>query len=156
MRLVGNSAGRESGGEGSNPSTARSKGIAGKIKPCCWARNLKPEPGQDGHRWFEEPTGYAQQGKRSAEGQSTGQARRLRHTGDDQRSAWLIISRAPRAGRWLGRCNIHRGEIDVSLFGPGVERPRDIKAEQSRARLDDANESTRRTVTVEELNRRGR
>lgn len=46
--------------------------------------------------------------------------------------------------------------MDVSLFGPGVERPRDIKAEQSRARLDDANESTRRTVTVEELKRRGR
>lgn len=48
----------------------------------------------------------------------------------------------------------------MSLFGPGAERSRDIKAEQkARRRADNAdrvNESTRRTVTVEELKRRGK
>lgn len=45
----------------------------------------------------------------------------------------------------------------MGVFQAGAERPRDIKAEQSRARLDDANQSTRpNEVTLAELKAQAR
>lgn len=49
-------------------------------------------------------------------------------------------------------------EIDMSLFGPGevTRTAADIEADQRRARLDDANASTRpNTVTMDELKKGG-
>lgn len=79
-------------------------------------------------------------------------------TGESARRELAISApHLQQGGSWM-KCPHCGEEIDMSLFGPGevTRTVADIQADQRRARLDDANASTRpNTVTMDELKKGG-